>query len=93
MLAGETVVDSYFFQGEKLITQMETSSSQTPGVSVPNTHSAALASAARPVRHKRAAQDAALGPTKEEKASPFSHGEPHAKRLSSIMRTEGLHYF
>ncbi|XP_003640497.5 heat shock transcription factor, Y-linked-like [Gallus gallus] len=59
---------------------METSSSQTPGVSVPNTHSAALASAARPVRHKRAAQDAALGPTKEEKASPFSHGEPHAKR-------------
>ncbi|POI33644.1 hypothetical protein CIB84_002604 [Bambusicola thoracicus] len=59
---------------------METPSSQTPGVSVPNTHPAVLASAAHPGRRKRTARDAALGPTEEEKASPFSHGEPHAKK-------------
>lgn len=79
-LAVGTFVERNFCQGEKLITQMETPSQETSGVSVPNINLAVAGSAARPVRCKRTARDAALGPIQEEKASPLSRGEPCAKR-------------
>lgn len=76
----ETFLDRNFCQGEKLITQMETPSQETSGVSAPNTNLAVAASASRPVRRKRTARDAAIGPTQKEKTSPLSCGEPSAKR-------------
>jgi len=79
LLAGGMVVDRDFCQGKKLRIQMETPSSETSGVSVPNTDSAGLASAACQGSGKRAARDAALGSLQEEKTSPFSGGEPCAK--------------
>lgn len=80
------VVDRDFCQGKNnLRTPMETPS-ETSGVSVPNTDSAVLASAARRVRGKRAARDAALGPLQEEKTSPVSGGEPK-DRVTIFLRS------
>lgn len=88
-LAGETAADRNFCQGEQLMIQMETSSSETPGVSAPN---ADLADSASPVpqrRGKRTARDAALGPTREENTSQGSQEESCAKRQRLNLSTKG----
>uniref|UniRef100_A0A669PKA1 HSF-type DNA-binding domain-containing protein n=1 Tax=Phasianus colchicus TaxID=9054 RepID=A0A669PKA1_PHACC len=82
-------VDRNFCQGEQSIIKMETLSSETPGVPVPN---ADLADSASPVpqrRGKRTARDAALGPTREGNTSQGSQEESRAKRQRLNLSTKG----
>lgn len=88
-LAGETAADRNFCQRQQLIIKMETSSSETPGVSVPNAGSADPASSVPQRRGKRTARDAALGPTREEDTSQGSQEQSCAKRQRLDLSTKG----
>ncbi|XP_052529546.1 heat shock transcription factor, Y-linked-like [Tympanuchus pallidicinctus] len=68
---------------------METSSSETPGVSVPNAGLADPASSVPQRRGKRTARDAALGPTREEDTSQGSQEQSCAKRQRLDLSTKG----
>ncbi|XP_048815930.1 heat shock transcription factor, Y-linked-like [Lagopus muta] len=68
---------------------METSSSETPGVSVPNAGSADPASSVPQRWGKRTARDAALGPTREEDTSQGSQEQSCAKRQRLDLSTKG----
>ncbi|XP_072191926.1 uncharacterized protein [Excalfactoria chinensis] len=68
---------------------METSSSETPQVSVPNAESADSASAVPQRRAKRTARDAALGAAREANTSQGSQEESQAKRPRHRLSTKG----
>ncbi|XP_072191929.1 uncharacterized protein [Excalfactoria chinensis] len=68
---------------------METSSSETPQVSVPNAESADSASAVPQRRAKRTARDAALGAAREANTSQGSQEESRAKRPRHRLSTKG----